>query len=344
MNLSEYFPRIAYKKLSAVEANPRKSNQHEFNGVGELKAIFGESKKDFSAKFSYLAEKPEQPISAEVKMTWYDAREQHPTRTEHRLYYSAGIIEKYIQEGDLMVVAMRPDGGIYVFIAQKGSTYENQLALLFELPKDVGITVRAKDLTRSHKKIDFVRSFILGEIGIEDRQSDESYLDAMLRKFSSGFPKTTEFSDFARTTLPSQDIKNHSDEALINWMEREELLFRTYERYIVADQLKEGFSDVNVFIDLSLSIQNRRKVRVGYALENHLKKIFQELGISFSYREKTEHNSTPDFIFPGIKQYWDFSFPEDELFMLGSKSTCKDRWRQVLAEAASHQAETSYHA
>jgi hypothetical protein len=42
---------------------------------------------------------------------------------------------------------------------------------------------------------------------------------------------------------------------------------------------------------------------------------------------------TPDFIFPGEKEYHDTSFDESLLVMLGVKSTSKDRWRQILTEA-----------
>jgi hypothetical protein len=41
----------------------------------------------------------------------------------------------------------------------------------------------------------------------------------------------------------------------------------------------------------------------------------------------------PDFVFPGISHYHDPDFPSTRLTMLGVKSTCKDRWRQVLSEA-----------
>ncbi|MMZ64301.1 Type-2 restriction enzyme EcoRII [compost metagenome] len=47
----------------------------------------------------------------------------------------------------------------------------------------------------------------------------------------------------------------------------------------------------------------------------------------------TENKSKPDFLFPHISNYHDLTFPESRLTMLGVKSTCKDRWRQVLAEA-----------
>jgi Lon protease-like protein len=48
----------------------------------------------------------------------------------------------------------------------------------------------------------------------------------------------------------------------------------------------------------------------------------------------TENKAKPDFIFPGINEYHNPQFPDVHLTMLGVKSTCKDRWRQVLSEAA----------
>jgi hypothetical protein len=334
MKLSHYFTSIAYKRLSVVEADSTRSHQHEFHGTEELKKMFGKTKCEFVAKFSYLAENQPEPLSADVGVTWYDARESHKTRSEYRLYYHRNPINDYMQEGDLMVIAMHPSGGLYFFIAQKNSTYENQLVLLFELPENVGTKLQARDLTKKSETVDFVRSFILGEIGIEIEQTDENYLDLMIEKFSDTFPSTAEFSEFARSTLPAQDIKNDPDGALMNWMEREELLFRTFERHLVMSHVKKGFENIENFISLSLSVQNRRKARVGYALENHLEKIFQQLEVSFSRGKETENNSKPDFVFPSIEKYRDASFPADKLFMLGAKSTCKDRWRQVLAEAA----------
>jgi hypothetical protein len=47
----------------------------------------------------------------------------------------------------------------------------------------------------------------------------------------------------------------------------------------------------------------------------------------------TENRAKPDFIFPDISHYHDPVFPAIYLTMLGVKSTCKDRWRQVLSEA-----------
>ncbi len=61
--------------------------------------------------------------------------------------------------------------------------------------------------------------------------------------------------------------------------------------------------------------------------------LFTEKGIRYAWEPKTENNKKPDFLFPAIEDYLDLSFPSNKLTMLGVKTTCKDRWRQVLTEA-----------
>lgn len=126
----------------------------------------------------------------------------------------------------------------------------------------------------------------------------------------------------------------------MTWMEREEILFRTLERYLIADRLSKGFAgevdvgvDVDGFLSFSLSVQNRRKSRVGLALENHLELLFAENGLRYARTAVTENKAKPDFLFPGMAEYHNPAYDSLKLTMLGVKSTCKDRWRQVLAEA-----------
>jgi len=91
---------------------------------------------------------------------------------------------------------------------------------------------------------------------------------------------------------------------------------------------------VDGFLAFSLSVQNRRKARAGQSLENHLEALFAARGILFGRGVETENRNKPDFLFPGAAAYRDPAFPDNRLTMLGAKSTCKDRWRQVLSEAA----------
>lgn len=62
--------------------------------------------------------------------------------------------------------------------------------------------------------------------------------------------------------------------------------------------------------------------------------IFAKNEIRYDRAAATEGKAKPDFLFPGRKEYTNQSFDSGLLTMLGVKSTCKDRWRQVLTEAA----------
>jgi hypothetical protein len=335
-NLSKYFKGVGAKRLSAVETSADRSNQHEFNGVSGFKGIFGEAKQELCSNFIYLDTNDKESITAEGFLTWYDAREAHPKRSEYRLYFQATPVSEKSTEGDLLLIGQKPDGSVLTIVAKANSTIEAQLLWLFGL-KEVGdnfCTLEykgTKDIT-----LGFGTRYILEELGvyIED---DDDFLEIMLQKFEGRFPSTRIFSKFSRETISDITSRDDPDGALMAWMNQEEMLFRTLERYIVGEVLKNGFgedgSNVDRFIRFSLSVQNRRKSRVGHALENHLETIFQEHSLSYSRGKETENKARPDFIFPGIEQYRDESFNEDKLTMLGVKTTCKDRWRQVLAEA-----------
>lgn len=93
-------------------------------------------------------------------------------------------------------------------------------------------------------------------------------------------------------------------------------------------------ADVDGFLGFSLSVQNRRKSRAGYALANHIEAVLQANCICYKREATTEKRNAADFLFPGELEYHDEAFPAGRLTMLGAKTTCKDRWRQVLAEAA----------
>ena len=103
-HLSQYFTGIAVKHLSAVEADVLVSNQHEFNGVEALKLIFGNAswRQQFPAKFVYLSDRNEEAVVADGFLTWYDARDKHPKRTEHRLYFPTTVVSELAAEGDLL--------------------------------------------------------------------------------------------------------------------------------------------------------------------------------------------------------------------------------------------------
>ncbi len=336
--LSEFFTGVAMKTLSAVEANAARSNQHEYNGAKGLMQVFGRAtgKHVYKALYIYLSDGDDEPVVANGTVTWYDARQNHPTRSEHRLYFPTTPVSICAAEGDLLVVGRRPDDSVLVIIAQGESTIANQIQWLFNVQlSHTGFSVR-EELETEQDRIQFASSFVLEQLGIEAEApaTPANYLDTMLEKFGGKFPPTEAFSAYARSTVPELDPCADPDAALMGWMEREEILFRTLEKHLPGDHLRKGFAeDVDGFIAFSLSVQNRRKSRVGRALENHLEVVFTENRIRYQRGAATEGKSRPDFLFPGSSEYGDLSCDAALLTMLGVKTTCKDRWRQVLAEA-----------
>jgi len=335
--LSKYFMGIGAKRLSEVEVAPDISNQHEFNGIAGFKEIFGTKKIHFQGKFIYLADDRDQIIEDSGNLTWYDARENHPSRTEYRLYYSSSPVLNAATAGDLLIIGRTGPDTLAVIVAPQGSTSGQQLLWLFGLadPKSDFII---SDLTEKKKSISFAEKYILGSLGIELPETAPDFLELLIRKFGLHFPTTSVFSEFARSTASAVSPAEDPDLALVTWLEHEEVLFRTFEKHIVAHRLKQGFGengdDVDGFISFSLSVQNRRKSRAGFAFEHHLAQIFNINHILYSKGARTERNNKPDFLFPGISFYNDEQFDVSLLTMLGVKTSAKERWRQVLAEAS----------
>lgn len=341
--LSQYFNGIAGKTLSDVEADCIASNQHEFNGVKELRRILGEpeEKIEYQTKFIYLTDSDDDPIVDDGKMTWYDSRkkareEKQVMRYEYRLYFSGNRVMQCANAGDTLIIARKPDNTLLAVVAEKNTTISSQIVWLFGLSdmSHPGFSVR-EELETEQDRIEFASRLILENIGIEIVTEENSFMDGIISRFGYGFPSTRDFSEYARSTLGESLQDYEPDNQLMILMEREEILFRILEKQIIGKRISDGFgTDVDAFLTYSLSVQNRRKSRVGHALENHLEFIFISNKIRYSRTPRTENNSKPDFIFPGIEEYRDPCFNNSCLTMLGVKSTCKDRWRQVLSEAS----------
>ena len=137
--LEQYFSGVALKTLTAVEASPAASNQHEYNGNRDLVALFGRatSKHRFEARFVYVSD-DSPPRIEEASVTWYDARQNHPSRSEHRLYFPTTRVSKLAAAGDLLVIAKLLDKTVLVVIAKEGSSKADDLRRLFGMTRTSG--------------------------------------------------------------------------------------------------------------------------------------------------------------------------------------------------------------
>lgn len=332
--LSKYFIGIAAKRLSQVEVDPGVSNQHEFNGVTGLQRILGPcgERRKIPGRFLYLTDDSD-PQVMDASFTWYESR--RPPRHECRLYYQSAFVRDFAASGDLLVLGSMRDGTLMALIAPRGSTIERQIAWLFALDgvaESGGFLFRTAELDDTPLLL--ASKLILQSLGMEPVEFADEHLDHMLERFGREFPSTRIFSEFARGVARDVSPIEDPDGTLVTWYETEDALFRTFERHLLSDRLHEGFeNDIDGFVQFSLSVLNRRKARAGNALEHHVEALLTANHIRYSARAKTEGNSRPDFLFPDVSLYSDLKYPDHELTMLGVKSTCKDRWRQVLAEA-----------
>lgn len=344
-HLSDYFEGIAAKRLSTVEADPTRSHQHEFQAVAAMIDFIGRASNPtpIPARFLYLTDDDPEPLVVDASLTLYDARRLNAARSpEYRFYFADNPVTVCMAPGDLLVIAKQNDGTLLVVIAENESSIASQIEWLFGLPQtrhssESGsrFSVRA-ELENEHDRIQFASRLILETIGVEVEVDDESHLDLILERFGSAWPDTRAFSPFARSLTRDVDPVGDPDGALLAWVDKEYVLYRTLERHLIAERLDAGFhgeSGVEDFLQYSLSVQNRRKSRSGSSLENHIEYILLGNDVRFAKGAKTEMNSKPDFLFPGIDEYRDPQFPSGELRMLASKRSVKDRWRQVLAEA-----------
>lgn len=338
--LSEYFEGVGVKRLSKVDADSKSSNQHEIGTTRDMRAFLAENHQErFETTYVWLGGEQE-GFSVEASATHYDSRKDNPDRSaEWRLYYTTNPVTAMMSEGDTLFLAKRQSSRLMFIVVPSGASLESQLLWLFGFDSQPSLKFAAQSYDDNEgAELDFTARFLLDELGIEFEDPNANSIDTIIERFGLQFPKTVEFSDLARLTVPEVDAKNDPDHALMAWLDREEAMFRRLERRIVSDRIQKGFVentevDVDGFLSFSLSVQNRRKSRMGHSFENHLSAVFDAWSIPYKRGGITERNNKPDFLFPSIEAYRDLKFPEHQLSMLAAKSVCKERWRQILPEA-----------
>ena len=163
-------------------------------------------------------------------------------------------------------------------------------------------------------------------------------IQAFISSLDVDFPVSFQMSAAARmleSSIYSNQylIQSDPDQILLRWTDEEYRLFKALEEARYGDIVSRGFSTVDDFVSMANQVLNRRKSRAGKSLEHHLSAIFDENNIQYTAQAITEGNKKPDFLFPSEEAYHDMTFSVEKLCTLAAKTTCKDRWRQILNEA-----------
>lgn len=244
------------------------------------------------------------------------------TRNEYRLTrFGRGF--PYLQDdniGDLLIISRKSDNYYEAFVLHIDDEIDEFLASLNISNADInGIVPKQYQQTAEDILMDCFMIFI--------------------NTLTVDFPPTLELAANARRcynrafNVTQKLIKSNPDKEILNWLDVEFQLFKALENNRYSQRIKTPFSTVEELVETANTILNRRKSRAGKSLEHHLAEIFNTFELTFSSQAVTEGKKKPDFLFPNEEAYQNPNFKESALSMLASKTTCKDRWRQVLNEA-----------
>ena len=179
-------------------------------------------------------------------------------------------------------------------------------------------------------------------IDVNQQELPEQRILTLINEFVSryvDFPDTRIMANGARTCfneangIATRNIVTAPDDVLLGWLDTEYTLFRYMEEKVYSNITTKPFPNIDAFVAMANEVLNRRKSRAGKSLEHHLADIFVHNKLIFEEQVITEENKKPDFVFPNGECYHNLAFPGELLTVLGAKTTCKDRWRQVLNEA-----------
>lgn len=273
-------------------------------------------------------------VKGENKDRFVQVKWQNDFTTDSRfIYYGQGTRNEYritrfgkgfpfFEEdnvGDLLIIAQQSEDYYNGFVLHTDQDIEDFFAFFNLSPE---MTNQLIDLTQS------ITSEKLLETNIQEVVS-----------LYTGFPETIQMAKLAQDIynkthkITDAEICKLPDTQLLKWIDTEYALFRSFEEKFYAPIYSVPFSNCQELVKFSNIILNRRKSRAGKSLEHHLATVFNATKLEYEEQVITEDNKKPDFIFPSGEAYHNLLFPADKLVFLGAKTTCKDRWRQVLNEA-----------
>lgn len=274
-------------------------------------------------------------LKRKVKITW-----QSDVVTESNFTYYSSKNELRITKFGRGFDLITPEQTGALFVLTKEST-DDYSGFILETEDEIENFLNTFGISATETNC------LFGAGGVQRNVMEEIAINRFVSTLQVEFPDSAIMSWAAREI--ANEVYNHieylatnPDKKIIEWTNTEYALFRAIEEHRYSNMLKGGFSSVEEFVRVANSILNRRKSRAGKSLEHHLEAIFSANNILFDSQIVTEGKKKPDFIFPSGGAYHDMSYPTEKLVLLAAKTTCKDRWRQVLNEANRLRDENKY--
>ena len=307
------------KYITANDTGSTGAHQAGFHipkGVWPL--FFTEEGERGSNKDKFITIRWQDDFETESRIIYYGVK----TRNEYRLTrFGKGF--PFLEDeniGDLLILCKKDDDHYDAFVLQKDEDIDDLFAALNISSTDTGrIIPKMFEQTAEDKLYNCFINF-LGSLKID-------------------FPPTVELATNARNCynraflITKKIITDNPDKEMLNWLNAEFQLFKTIENDRYSKRIQTPFKTVEELVEIANTILNRRKSRAGKSLEHHLGEIFKTFDLRFDTQSVTEDKKRPDFLFPNVDAYTNPNFDDKRLTVLASKTTCKDRWRQILNEA-----------
>lgn len=276
---------------------------------------------------------PSPGTRGENKEKWVRVRWQNDFETDTRfIYYGQKTRNEYrITNFGRGFPFLRPEytGALFVFVKFSEDYYQ---AFILNTDDEINQYLDAFGLSPAETN----RLVEIHHTALE--LSEKLEIDRFISSLDVDFPSSEQMSAAARYIQDRvynhvEYIRTNPDRKLLDWTDAEYRLFRALEYARYGELISRGFANVEDFISTANQVLNRRKSRAGKSLEHHLAAIFEGNQVIFSAQAVTEGNKKPDFLFPSQSAYHNINYPTDRIVSLAAKTTCKDRWRQILNEA-----------
>jgi hypothetical protein len=336
--------KLAVKRLSAVEIDPKLSHQHEFHAGRVRTALgFGDEKVSGVLKL-HVHRRDGTLIVDDGAFTLYDARELTPGRSEWHLYYASKLLPRLVAPGDLLVL-FRPDetNNLAGIVAAAGTAVEGQLLDLTALDPDADLGQFLIVEPGQPQIADAIGAtqtlFADDELGpaVEGLRLTGARGIVELATVSGRIPGTIDMARAAEELLGDTATQLvDADRYLVDVLQVETDLFFEIEKAVHETRLRAILEDggaVPEVLNWAMGVHQARRSRRGQSLQLHFARLLDARRIPYTAQCGTEAGETPDFVMPGCTQYHAGAFPDGQLRMVACKSTSKERWRQVLNEA-----------
>ncbi len=290
--------------------------------------IFGAIPREHVAKRNGIKVTWQDDLTTLSTFTWYESKnELRLTRLGRGFPYLNPDVT-----GALFVFCQVEDGEYLAYILNTDDEIEEYLTAFSLGPQDANLmfTPKSVDTVEVAEEL-AIRTYVeyLGVAGGADWPRSE-----MVSREARDIQR--DVNRKARLQLTNPDLQ------IIEYTRVEYAIFREIETQAYGSRLSQGFDSIEDFVILANTVLNRRKSRAGKSFEHHLASLFRANDLPFEEQVKTEGNKKPDFVFPSGEAYHDISYPVERLVVLGAKTTCKDRWRQVINEADRIRDRTKY--